>query len=376
MLSNKLNNKNLMGYSMQKYQSEIFKIIWSKRIFILLFVITITSTSIVISFLLPKWYKASATITTQSKSSSIFDNMGTLTSMGISRVLGGFDNQNRLISILKSRTILDRVIAKYNFQQKYNTELLSDTREKLKKNLKIELGEESQINIIFFDKNQNQVADIVNYIILCLDSLNNALNTTDGRHARIFIESRVNEIIDSLKYLEFEVIDFMKKNNVLNLEAQVTMGVTQYTELKSKIILKEIELAVAEQIIAPDNPQIKRLKTELDLLNEKLQPLLINAEGIYPDFRNIPEISVDMAKFERKVQYYTTVMQFLGPQYENAKIEEAKDIPTFQVLDKAVHPERKARPKRAKIVLIAFFVSSIASIYMAYFIGRYQMLHR
>ena len=361
---------------MQKYQSEIFKIIWSKRIFILLFVITITSTSIVISFLLPKWYKASATITTQSNSSSIFDNMGTLTSMGISRVLGGFDNQNRFISILKSRTILDKVIEEFNFQKKYDMESISDIREKLKKNLKVELGEELQINITFYDKDQDQVADIVNYIIYCLDSINIGLNMTDGHYARLFIEGRVNEIIDSLKYLESDVIDFMRRNNVLNLEAQVTMGVTQYTELKSKIILKEIELAVAEQSIAPDNPQIKRIKTELNLLKEKLQPLLISSDGVYPDFRNIPRISVDMAKFERKLEYYATVIQYLGPQYEGAKIEEAKDIPTFQMIDKAVRPERKDRPKRAKIVLIAFFVSSITSIYGAYFIGRYQILHR
>jgi len=351
---------------MQKYQSEIFKIIWRKRLFIFLFVFITTSMSIGISFLLPKWYKASATIMTQGSSSSIFDNMGTLTSMSINKALGGFDNQNRFISILKSRTILDKVIDKFNFKQKYKTELITVIYERLKKNLKVGLGDELQINVTFYDKDQDQVADIANYIIYCLDSLNIALNTTNGYYARLFIESRVNEIIDSLKYLQSEVTDFMKRNNVLNLEAQVTMGVTQYAELKSKIILKEIELAVAEQMIAPDNPQVIRLKTELGLLKEQLQPLLSSAEGVYPDFRNIPEISVDMAEFERKVEYYTTVMQYLGPQYENAKIEEKRDIPSFQILDKAVRPEKKARPKKSKIVITVFLSSIIICFYAIY----------
>jgi len=361
---------------MQNYQTNILKIIWSKRVFICLFVFFITSISIGISLLLPKWYKASATIMTQSNNSSIFDNMGALTSMGISKVLGGVDNQNRFISILKSRTILDKVIDKFNFQQKYKTELISEIRERLKKNLKVELGEELQINVTFYDKDQDQVADITNYIIYCLDSLNIALNMTNGHYARLFIESRVNEIVDSLKYLQSEVIDFMRRNNVLNLEAQVTMGVTQYAELKSKIILKEIDLAVAEQTIAPDNPQIIRLKTELGLLKKQLQPLLNSSDGVYPDFRNIPEISVDMTEFERKVEYYATIMQYLGPQYESAKIEEAKDIPTFQVIDKAVRPERKDRPKCTKIVLITFFMSSIISLYGAYFFGRFKLLRK
>jgi len=366
MLSSKENNKNLLGYSMQKDQTGIFKIIWTKRVFIFLFVFITTSISVGVSFLLPKWYKASATIMTQSSSSSIFDNMSTLTSMSINRALGGFDNQNRFISILKSRTILDKVIDKFDFKQKYKTELISEIRERLKNNLKVDLGDELQINVIFYDKDQDQVADILNYIIYCLDSLNIALNTTNGYYARLFIESRVNEIIDSLKYLESEVIDFMRENNVLNLEAQVTTGVTQYAELKSKIILKEIELAVAKQMIAPDNPQILRIKTEMELLKEQLQSLLTSGNDIYPDFRNIPEISVDMAKFERQVEYYTTIMQFLGPQYENAKIEEKRDIPSFQILDKAVRPEKKARPKKSKIVITVFLSSIIICFYAIY----------
>lgn len=347
---------------MQKYQKNTIRLIWTKKIFIFVFAFITTFVSVGVSFLFPKWYRASATIMTQSTGNPMLNNMGALTSMGMNTLLGGFDNQYRFISILKSRTILDRVISKYDFQQKYKIESISDARDKLRKNIRVEVGDELQINVIFFDKDQDQVADITNYIIYCLDSLNIALNMTDGHHARLFIESRVNEIIDSLKYLQSEVMDFMKENNVLNLEAQVTMGVTQYAELKSKIILKEIELAVAEQTIAPDNPQVIRLKTELGLLKEQLQPLLNSSDGVYPDFRNIPAISVDMAEFERKVEYYATIMQYLGPQYESAKIEEAKDIPTFQIIDKAVRPERKYSPKRSLIALISAFASGLIAI--------------
>lgn len=62
---------------------------------------------------------------------------------------------------------------------------------------------------------------------------------------------------------------------------------------------------------------------------------------------------------QRSIDYYAKLIEYLGPQYEQSKIEEKKDIPTLQILDYAVRPERKAKPKRSLIVIITGFISGI-----------------
>jgi uncharacterized protein involved in exopolysaccharide biosynthesis len=76
----------------------------------------------------------------------------------------------------------------------------------------------------------------------------------------------------------------------------------------------------------------------------------------------LPEIEKEFLQLEREIKYYTELLQFLGPQYEQAKIAEARNIPTVQVLDEAVRPEKKDKPKRKIIVVITFLLTFFMSI--------------
>ena len=66
------------------------------------------------------------------------------------------------------------------------------------------------------------------------------------------------------------------------------------------------------------------------------------------------------------------LFELLTKEYEIAKIEEAKSMPTIQVLDKAEPPEKKCKPKRTRMVLLAgitgLFISVIAAFIREYFV--------
>ena len=67
----------------------------------------------------------------------------------------------------------------------------------------------------------------------------------------------------------------------------------------------------------------------------------------------------------RDFEIQNKVLEFLYPLYEQAKIEEQKNIPAVLVLDPAVPPEKKSSPKRTIIVLSAFLLSLFFSILYA-----------
>ena len=343
----------------------LFQIIWRWKNKIILFVFLITSLSIVISLLLPKWYKAKAVILAPQVSDGGISPMANiLGNLGLSSVLGGNENIFRYLAILKSRSLEETLAIKFNLQEKYKCKNMELTLRQLEDNLIFEVGDESQIEISMYDKDQYLVADMTNYVVFVLDSLNAELSVSNARNNRIFMEERVNGYIDSLEITGKALADFMEENGILSLENQIIVGVEQAAILEGEIIKKEVELEVAQESFTNDNPAINLIKFELNSLRQKYEDF-INANSLgslVPNFSDVPDMQLELIKYQRQVEYYSRIIEYLGPLYEQQKFEEAKNIPTLQVLDHAVTPELKAKPKRAIIVIIVFVLSGILAV--------------
>ena len=222
------------------------------------------------------------------------------------------------------------------------------------------------------DTDQDLVAEKTNYIVYCLDSLNISLFTSQASNNRQFISSQVNIALDSLQLLENQIRNFMKEAGVLSLPDQISAGISAAAELRARIMSKEIELMVTQKILEPNNAQIIRLRLEINSLKEKYKEFYSDNtdEKLLLNLNNIPDLEIKYLRLKRQAEYYKKVLEFLAPQYEQAKIEAAKEIPTVQVLDRAIRPEKKDRPSKAKYVLVTFFLSLVFGIYMAYFQNR------
>jgi len=57
----------------------------------------------------------------------------------------------------------------------------------------------------------------------------------------------------------------------------------------------------------------------------------------------------------------------LVKQFELAKLDEGVDSTIIQVIDKAVLPEKKAKPKRILIVIVAAFAGFFIAVFAAFF---------
>jgi len=353
---------------------DYWEIIWKRRKVIISTVLVFTIISVIISLILPKWYKATTIILPPQSNQSSFGMLGALSDLGFSGLIGGNESENRYLAILKSNTLLNAVALRYNLQEKYETENMEKTLNALRENMIINVEDEDQITVSIIDKDQDMVADIANYVIQCLDSINIVLTSSSAGNNRQFIQTQLMEVLDSLNLFEKELIHFMRKEGVLSLDNQIIVGVEKAAEIKSLIMTKEVEYEVTKKLYTPNNPQVKKLKLEIDGLQQQYQSFY-NEDGridrLIPSFYKIPDLALRFEHIKRKIDYYSTLLKFVGPQYEQAKIEEVKDIPTLQVLDKAVRPEEKYKPKRTLIVLSTFFASLFLSII---FVLTYQSI--
>jgi len=108
---------------------------------------------------------------------------------------------------------------------------------------------------------------------------------------------------------------------------------------------------------------------ELDRQNKRLSGGQATSKRIFLENR-LKEIELELSKIEdllsRETKIKEMLFELLMRQCELAKIEEAKSMPTIQVLDRAVVPERKCKPRRRLMVMLSGAVSLLLAIFVAF----------
>lgn len=344
----------------------ILLILWKKKFKIILFVFICTVISIGVSLILPKWYKASAVMMPSENNASFGLNLpSSLSSFGIGSGLVGNNQSFRLLAILNSRSMLEILDEKFDFQHRYKMKYKFETYDLMRKNFSFKLGDQDQLIINLYDRNQDEVADMLNYAITKLDSINIDLSITKAKQNKEFIEKRYLEIQDNISDLENRILTFSTKNNVISINEQVLATINSAAELKARIAAKEIELSVQKNSYNNNSIILDNSEKELFDMKEQYSVFFDTSEDdIFLEINNIPVLSIEFLKLKNELEYYTKIMEYIAPQYEEAKILMIKDLPTIQILDWGIRPEWKAKPKRIIIVIAVFLLSfTIASLY-------------
>ena len=123
-----------------------------------------------------------------------------------------------------------------------------------------------------------------------------------------------------------------------------------------------------------NHPDIENIKKENSELSKKMNELEYGANvigykksNLFPVLADVPELGVELVRLKREVEIQNTLFVFLTQQYEEAKIKEAKDTPTVQILDYPQKPQLKSAPKRVLIlifcIIITFFVNVLFILY-------------
>jgi len=342
------------------YLSDIVKLLWKKRVLIIIVVFLVSVLSVAISYLLPEKYVATAIILSPDNDKGALVGFNpNLSIFGVENLFSGNQGKLKLLAILQSNQLYTALDKKFDLQKKYGTLYREYTFKKIRKNLRIKEGDQDQIIISMIDTNQNLIADMVNYVVHCLDSLNIVLSTNKANDNRIFIERRLNIVKDSLRYIQNEISDFMQKNDIVSMSDQIKYAVENAASLKAKITFKEIELALHLKNYSQDSPTVKMLRDEIVLLKQEYTKFFSKDNELFIGLNEVPELQMKYLELENNMLYLSQLQEFIGTQFEKAKIEEAKDIPTIQILDNAIRPNVRYSPQRVKIIILSSFIAFI-----------------
>lgn len=316
---------------------------WRKFIIINTLFVAVVTTGITV--LLPNYYRSTASILPPKQQDIFGSAMGAsslLKGLSGGKLLGNLGRNNgtyNYLAILKSRTSMQQVISRFDLMTVYG--YAKDEQDKaikeLEENTQFEVQDDENITIDVFDQDPQRAASMANYFVELLNATSIKLGTQEAKNNREFIERRLFQCRADLKKAEDDLRVFQEEKDIFISEDATASSIAAYAELYAMKAKKEIEIGVLQKSVTADNQVLRQSQDELEVITKKLD--------------GFPKSGLEGVRLYREVVIQSKLLEFLLPIYEQAKIEEQKDVPVLLVIDTAVPAEKKSKPKRALIII-------------------------
>jgi tyrosine-protein kinase Etk/Wzc len=309
------------------------------------------------SFTIPPTYTAKTQFLPpqqqQSAAASMLASLGSLG--GLAGAVGGIKNPaDQFISYMKSVTLQDSLIDRLKLQERYEAKTKTDARLALTGRVRVASGKDGLMSVEVDDKDPQFAADLANAHVEELAKLLSKLATTEAQQRRVFFEKQLSLAKDKLTQSEIALKATGVSGSVL--KSNPVSAVAAVAGLQASVTAQEVKLGAMRGYLAESAPEFKLAMSDLSSLKamlakqEKDSPATIgkaNTEGDY------------ITKY-REFKYHETLFELFSKQFELAKVDEAREGAVIQVLDGATAPEKKSKPKKAIIAIMASLASGFA----------------
>ena len=326
--------------------------------------------SVLFSLMLKNVYTAKATLLPPQKE-SVGGASALLASMGggIAGLSGGLGSPAELyLEILKSRSVADAVIKRLDLPREFKTKNADATRTRLLGVVKFQAAKTGIISITADYKDPVKAALFANTFVDELQKKSLQLNMTKAGTERSFLEKRIAVVKQDLKSAEDDMKSFQEKNKTIKADSQAAVAIESIAKLKAELVTNEVRLAALRNSMTDESADVRTLLTVVTKLKSQLNSMSGSGDvgGVIPSVGNAPSIGVEYVRRLRELKTQEVLFEQLTKQLELAKISEARDSSSLQVLDEAVVPLRKSKPKRALIVILATVTAFFCSIFWVF----------
>jgi uncharacterized protein involved in exopolysaccharide biosynthesis len=348
------------------------------------------------AFLAPAWYQSQLALVPQASSKS---GLAALTAdLPINLDIGGGDSASadRIQAVLKSRTVTDAVIEKFQLQQRYEEAHLENARKVLWLHCSTKLDKKPGVVTLTCEDRDPQMAQAITaYFAEVGNTVFRRISKSSAAEERRFLETRWEQSKKDVVTAAMNLRDFEEKHKLVDLGEQSKAMVSAMASLKADLLAKQIQLSYLTQFSSSDEATATQLRREISILQAKLDSMMDEgglesasakegesdagsdtdvsvpaprprpvrkgkdkkaSTGFFPVAMKVPQLKFELEGLYREKKIQETLFQLLTQRYELARISEARDTSAFEVLDLPVVSDHRSRPKRAPIVAGALFV--------------------
>ena len=324
--------------------------------------------ALIVSLILPPIYRAETKVLPPQQSASsmtaqMMYQLGGLAGL-VPGALGVKTPADTYIAMLKSRTVFDQIIDRFGLMKLYDVKFREDARKKLEELVVARSGKDGIIIVTIEDKDPNRAADMANALVEELKRLSKGMAVTEAAQRRLFFEEQLADVKVSLAKAEEGMKGFQETTGALKIDDQAKVVIAGIASLRAQISAKEVQQKVLKTYVTPQNPDLQRVEEEIRGLQAELHKLESKSSRSFDPLMStgrMPSVGMEYIRKLRDFKYNEALYEQLAKQYELARLDEARDAVVFQVIDKAIPPEKKVKPKRAQIVIIATLLGYLLS---------------
>lgn len=270
---------------------------------------------------------------------------GALASLGALAGLSGSvrNTGDQFVAFLLSRTVADGILEKFDLKTVYDETLAHDARITLASNTRIGLGKKDGIiSVEVDDHDPKRAAEMANAYVDQVRKLTASLTLTEAQQRRVFFEDQLKQVRAKLDAAQ----SALQSSGVTSesIKAEPKAAVEALAKLRAELTTAEVRLQMLSSSLAANTPEVQqqsaavsRLRSELERAGRAETSSAGGYVGAYREFK-----------------YQETLFDLISRQYELARVDESRDGGQLQVVDVAMAPERKSKPKRSLLMLAGF----------------------
>ncbi|HEX8799500.1 MAG TPA: Wzz/FepE/Etk N-terminal domain-containing protein [Terriglobales bacterium] len=346
-------------------------LLWERRRTLLRVAIVSLLLSAAIAFLIPKQYESTTRVMPPEQqgmgTAMLAALVGKAMPGAMSALAGGMlglkDSGALFVQLLESGTIRGQLVDRFDLQRVYRKRYRQDTVKKLGHRTEVTQDRKSGIiTIVVTDTSRERARDMTKAYIDALDDLLIKVNTSTARREREFIEQRLVTVQSDLEKAQLALSDYASKNATLDIKEQTKAMIDASAKVEAELVVARAESDSMSQMYGEGNVRMRAANARVGELERELKKISGSQGGgqeeasgqdrLYPSLRELPIIAVRWADLYRQVKIKETVYDLLTEQYELARIEEVKSIPSVKVIDPPSWPEKKSFPPRRIIMLV------------------------
>lgn len=290
----------------------------------------------------------------QSAAAGLLQNLGALG--GLAGAAGGIKNPaDQYLSFVQSRSVEDALIDRFKLMERYNKEFKDDARKTLEQRVRATAGKKDGLIVVQVDDTDPEfAATLANAHVEELRKLMARLAVTEAQQRRLFFEKQLEDV--KTKLITAEQALKATGVNAGTLKTSPAAAVAELASLKAAITGQEIKLANLRSFLTDNAPELKLAMVELAALKEQFN----KAQSKEANLSNTTAGQDQYIGRYRDYKYFETLFEIFSKQYELARVDESREGAVIQVVDAAIAPERKSKPKKALIAILTTLATGFA----------------
>ena len=356
---------------------EIFNILWWKKWLIFFLTAIFAGASLFYALTATPIFKAECRILPPTGGGGgLLSQLGGIADLvGLPRTATG---GQMMIGVLNGNSVVDAIIDKFNLMEEMEQDIRLQARAAVLANLQADEDTKSGIiTVAYLHKDPQVAADIANAFVEELQKKLRYISINDAQQKRSFFENQLLQAQQELNMAEADMVNYQQSRGVIAFESQTGALLASINSLRNRIAAKNVEISTLSSYARRDNPRLRLLQSELDAMTKELRKLeeeqqktdrrgRTTSGDLLSSVGQVPELSVEYQKYLRALRFANTKYELMLRQYENARLSEASDISTIQIIDPAKAPDWKFKPKRAQICILGTIFGFGLGVFLAF----------